>query len=259
MTARAVLFRPARSRAWGALVWPLLLAVCLLPGVLPRLVQPLTAGELLTFDPPLWRLTLTHLALVGTATLAVLGIGVPLAIAVTRPGREALRELTESLVGLGQTVPTFAVLALAVPALGFGWPPTLLGLLAYGLVPIVSNTLAGLLAVDRGALDAARGMGMTGAQRLRRIELPLARPVLLAGLRTSVVYNVGTATVGAALGAGGLGEPIINGLSQQNTGLVLVGAVLSALLALSLDAWLALIAPAGRDAPGATGLQSSEK
>lgn len=235
-------FRP-RVRAWEALLWPLLLVVCLLPGVLPRLAQPLSAGAALSFDPPLWRLTLTHLGMVGFATLAAALLGVPLAVAVTRPGREALRGLTESLVGLGQTVPTFAVLALAVPLLGFGWPPTLLGLLTYGLVPVVSSGIAGLLAVDRGVLDAARGMGMTDLQRLRRVELPLARPVLLAGVRTSAVYNVGTATVGAALGAGGLGEPIINGLSQQNTGLVFVGAVLSALLALSLDAWLGLIVP----------------
>lgn len=245
MIARAAPPLAPRVRSWGALVWPLLLLVCLLPGVLPRLVQPLTPGEILGFDPPLWRLTLTHLTLVGIATLAAVLLGVPLAVAVTRPGREALRQLTESLVSLGQTVPTFAILALAVPVLGFGWPPTLLGLLLYGLVPVVSNAVAGLLAVDRGVLDAARGMGMTPSQRLRRIELPLARPVLLAGVRTSAVYNVGTATVGAALGAGGLGEPIINGLSQQNTGLVLVGALLSALLALTLDAWLGLIASGG--------------
>lgn len=223
-------------------MWPTLLACCLLPGVLPRLVGPLLPGKPLTFDPPLWQLTLTHLSLVLLATAAVLLLGLPLAVAVTRPGREALRELTETLVGLGQTVPTFAILALAVPALGFGWAPTLLGLIVYGLVPVVSNGMAGLLTVDRALLDAARGMGMTPGQQLRRVELPLALPVLLAGVRTSTVYNVGTATVGAALGAGGLGSPIINGLSQQNTSLVLVGAVLAALLALSLDALLGLFA-----------------
>lgn len=237
--------RPARPRSlpWGALLWPTLLALCLLPGVLPRLVQPLSPGEPLTFDPPLWQLTLTHLGLVLLATAAVLLLGLPLAVAVTRPGREALRALIETLVGLGQTVPTLAILALAVPALGFGWAPTLLGLIVYGLVPVVSNGVAGLRAVDRALLGAARGMGMTPGQQLRRVELPLALPVLLAGVRTSTVYNVGTATVGAALGAGGLGSPIINGLSQQSTGLVLVGAVLAALLALSLDALLGLAAP----------------
>ncbi|EYB69504.1 binding-protein-dependent transport system inner membrane protein [Deinococcus phoenicis] len=240
MTSVPASRRPSRV-PWGVIVWPALLAFCLLPGVLPRLVQPLTAGERLTFEPPLWQLTLTHLGLVLLATGVVLLIGVPLAVVVTRPGREALRHLTETLVGLGQTVPTFAVLALAVPALGFGWAPTLLGLIVYGLVPVVSNGVAGLLSVEGHLLDAARGMGMSPWQRLQRVELPLALPVLLAGVRTSTVYNVGTATIGAALGAGGLGAPIINGLSQQNPGLVLVGAVLAALLALSLDALLGLV------------------
>lgn len=235
--------RGARGGRWAALVWPTLLLLCLIPGVLPALIDPLGLGEVGTPERPLWQLTLTHLGLVVLASVVVLALGLPLAVAVTRPGRDALRQLSETLVGLGQTVPTFAVLALAVPALGFGWAPTLLGLIVYGLVPVVSNAVVGLQGVSPGALDAARGMGMSTRQRLWRVELPLARPVILAGVRTSTVYNVGTATVGAALGAGGLGEPIINGLSQQNTGLVLSGAVLAALLALSLDALMALSEP----------------
>lgn len=219
------------------LFWPLLLLLCLLPGTLPALIHSLHLGEVgSTFDPPLWRLTATHLGLVLLATLLIMLLGIPLAIVVTRPGWDALRQLAESLSALGQTVPTFAVLALAVPALGFGWKPTLLGLILYGLLPVVGNSIAALAAVDRASQDAARGMGMTEWQQLLRVELPLAGPLILAGMRTSMVYNVGTATVGAALGAGGLGEPIINGLSQQNTALVLIGALLSALLALSLDA-----------------------
>ncbi|MCD0159154.1 ABC transporter permease [Deinococcus sp. 6GRE01] len=233
-----------RGRVGAALLWPALLLGCLIPGVLPALINPLGLGEVGTVEPPLWRLTLTHLGLVLLSSVVVLGLGVPLAIAVTRPGRDALRRLADTLVGLGQTVPTFAVLALAVPVLGFGWAPTLLGLIVYGLVPVVSNAVVGLQGVSPGAVDAARGMGMSARQRLWRVELPLARPVILAGVRTSTVYNVGTATVGAALGAGGLGEPIINGLSQQNTALVLTGAVLAALLALSLDALMSLSGPA---------------
>lgn len=235
--------RSARGGRWAALVWPTLLLLCLIPGVLPALIDPLGLGEVGTPERPLWQLTLTHLGLVVLASVVVLALGLPLAVAVTRPGRDALRQLSETLVGLGQTVPTFAVLALAVPALGFGWAPTLLGLIVYGLVPVVSNAVVGLQGVSPGALDAARGMGMSTRQCLWRVELPLARPVILAGVRTSTVYNVGTATVGAALGAGGLGEPIINGLSQQNTALVLSGAVLAALLALSLDALMALSEP----------------
>lgn len=247
MRAAAAAPRRTSRRAfpWGVLVWPALLGACLWPSVLPRLLRPLAAGEVPPFDPPLWQLTLTHLGLVLLASAAVLAVGLPLAVLVTRPGWGALRQLTEALVGLGQTVPTFAVLALAVPALGFGWAPTLLGMLLYGLVPVVGGAVAGLAAVDRGALNAARGMGMAPFQRLWRVELPLARPVLLAGLRTSAVYNVGTATVGAALGAGGLGGPIIGGLSQQNTALVLAGALPAALLALSLDRLLALVPHSG--------------
>ena len=226
---------------WPTLIWPALLLICLVPGLLNRAVSSLSAGEVPTLSTPLWKLTLSHLGLVLLAELAVLLIGVPLAIFVTRPGRASLMRLAEALTGLGQTVPTLAILALAVPVLGFGLQPTLLGLLLYGLVPVVSNGVAGLLSVDKPTLDAARGMGMTNNQRLRRIELPLSLPVLLAGVRTSTVYNVGTATIGAALGASGLGTPIIEGLSQQNTGLVVIGALLAALLALSLDGLLGLL------------------
>lgn len=229
-------------RLLPALIWPALLLIGLIPGLLPKLLAPLAAGQVPDIgDTPLWRLALVHLGLVLVAEVIVLLIGVPLAIIVTRPGRTALMRLAEALTGLGQTVPTLAILALAVPTLGLGVKPTMLGLVLYGLVPVVSNGIAGLLAVDPTLKDAARGMGMTSGQRLRRVELPLSLPVLMAGIRTSTVYNVGTATIGAALGAGGLGLLIINGLSQQNTALVMVGAILSALLALSLDAVLGLL------------------
>jgi osmoprotectant transport system permease protein len=237
--------RPRRlgGRLLNALIWPVLLLIGLFTPVLPRLLTPLSAGVPPSTDSPLWQLTLVHLGLVLGAELVVLAVGVPLAIYVTRPGRAALMQLAEAVTGLGQTVPTIAVLALAVPALGFGTAPTLVGLILYGLVPVVSNAVAGLLGVDKAVQDAARGMGMSPWQRLTRIELPLSLPVLSAGIRTSTVYNVGTATIGAALGAGGLGDPIINGLSQQNTGLVLLGAVLAGLLALSLDGLLGLLVP----------------
>jgi len=242
VTVLAAGTRRSRRSIWPALIWPALLLICLVPGLLNKVVSSLSAGQVPVLDTPLWKLTLSHLGLVLSAEVVVVLIGVPLAVAVTRPGRESLMRLAEAVAGLGQTVPTLAILALAVPALGFGVRPTLLGLLLYGLVPVVSNGVAGLLAVDKPTLDAARGMGMTDAQRLRRIELPLSLPVLLAGVRTSTVYNVGTATIGAALGASGLGTPIIEGLSQQNTGLVVIGALLAALLALSLDGLLGLAA-----------------
>ncbi|GEM46749.1 ABC transporter permease [Deinococcus cellulosilyticus] len=234
--------RVARRSPFTALIWSALLLVALIPGLLPRLLAPLSAGTPPETDRPLWQLTLDHLLLVLLAEGIILLLALPLVVFVTRPHNQSFLRLTETLTGLGQTVPTLAILALAVPALGFGVYPTLLGLILYGLVPVISNGIAGLLSVDEGVLDAATGTGMTGLQKLLRIEFPLAMPVLLAGIRTSTVYNVGTATIGAALGAGGLGSPIINGLSQQNTGLVMVGALCAALLALTLDALIGLIA-----------------
>lgn len=227
------------NRGWGGVrLWGALLLVSVWPGLLPRLLAPL--GDA-TSDVALWRLALDHLLLVVVAEVLVLVLAVPLVVFVTRPGRRAFLALADALVGLGQTVPTLAVLALAVPLVGFGVAPTLLGLVVYGLVPVVSNGVAGLLSVEASALDAARGMGMTRAQVLWRVEVPLALPVWLAGVRTSTVFNVGTAAIGAALGAGGLGQPIINGLSQQNTALVVEGALVAALLALTLDALLARV------------------
>lgn len=231
MTAR----RPVHL---GVFLWPALLVGVLLPGLLPRALAPLAGGQVPVTDVPLWHLTAEHLGLVLLAEALVLLIAVPLVLFATRPGRAAVLGLVETLAGLGQTVPTLAILALAVPLLGFGVAPTLLGLVLYGLVPVVYGGVAGLRGVDAGVLDAARGMGMTAGQRLWRVELPLALPVWWAGVRTSLVFNVATATVGAALGAGGLGSPIIGGLSQQNTALVVLGALPAALLALSLDALL---------------------
>ena len=182
-------------RLLGALIWPGLLLVCLFTPVLPRLLTGLSSGTPPTTATPLWQLTLAHLGLVLGAELIVIAIGVPLAIYVTRPGRAALMKLAEAVTGLGQTVPTIAVLALAVPVLGFGTAPTLVGLILYGLVPVVSNAVAGLTGVDLAVQDAARGMGMSVRQRLLRVELPLSLPVLSAGIRISTVYNVGTATI----------------------------------------------------------------
>jgi osmoprotectant transport system permease protein len=226
----------------SVLVFPILLLVCLIPGVLPNVVGWLLGTEAPNIgDASLVSLLLVHVGLVLVAEVMVLILGLPLAVLVTRDGRASWMRLAESLAGLGQTVPTLAILALAVPVLGLGLAPTIFGMVLYGFMPVVSNGIAGLVNIEAATLEAASGMGMTSRQRLYKIELPLALPVLMAGVRTSTVYNVATAVVGAALGAGGLGLPIINGLSQQNTGLVLVGAILSALLALSLDALLGLV------------------
>lgn len=170
----------------------------------------------------------------GLATI----IGISIGVLVTRPmGRQYL-PLVSSLSSLGQTFPPVAVLALAVPLLGFGFKPTVAALLLYGLLPILRNTIVGIENIPADVREAAYGMGMSSWQVLFRIELPLALKVIMSGIRISVVINIGTATVGATIGAGGLGSPIIAGLVAENPAFVLEGAIPAALLAFSADALL---------------------
>jgi osmoprotectant transport system permease protein len=196
------------------------------------------AREVLHPRGTLVQFTLEHLALVGASSAVTIAIGVPLGIFVTRSAGREFRPLVAAAVDLGQTFPPVAVLALAMPVLGFGFLPTVIALVLYGLFPVVSGTIAGIDAVPAAVRDAAVGMGMSPAQVLLRVELPLAARVILAGIRTSVTINVGTATVGAAIGTGGLGVPIIGGLAVQNMAYVLQGAIPAALLAVLADAVL---------------------
>jgi len=184
-------------------------------------------------------LVLQHLALVGLSSGLTIAVGVPLGIWVTRPSGRPLRGLLVASTDLGQTFPPVAVLALAMPVLGFGFWPTIVALLIYGLFPVVSSTIAGLDAVPPAVLESARGMGMGPVQVLWRVELPLAARVMVSGIRTSVSINIGTATVGAAIGTGGLGVPIIGGLAVQNMAYVIEGALPAALLAILADTALA--------------------
>ncbi len=182
-----------------------------------------------------------HLFLVGASSALAIGIGLPLGVLVTRRSGRAFLPLVNDLSSLGQTVPPVAVLALSVPLLGFGSAPTVLALFLYSLLPIVRNTIAGLDQVSADVIEAARGMGMTSVQCLFRVELPLAMRVIMAGVRTSVVINIGTAVVGAVVGAGGLGTAIIAGLVRENSAFVLEGAVAAGLLALIVDQLLARV------------------
>lgn len=198
-------------------------------------------------QPPIYNqgnlldITLNHLAIVAAATLASTVIAVGLAILVTRPFGAEFLPLSRSLANIGQTFPPVAVLALAVPILGFGTAPTLVALFLYGLLPIFENTLTGLTTLPRTVTDAARGMGMTGGQRLLRVELPLALPVILAGIRLSVVISLATATIGSTVAARTLGEVIIAGLLSANTAFVLQGGLIVGVLAVLIyDALSAL-------------------
>ena len=164
-----------------------------------------------------------------------------LGILVTRArGREFL-PLSRTLVNIGQTFPPVAVLAVAVPLVGFGEAPTLIALFAYGLLPIFENTIAGLQSCPAAVIEAADGMGMSGRERLIAVELPLAMPLILEGVRLSLVINVGTATIGSTVAAKGLGEVIIAGLLSDNTAFILQGGLLTGLMAILLyDAMAAL-------------------
>jgi osmoprotectant transport system permease protein len=186
-------------------------------------------------------LALSHLWTVLIAAAASTVVAVGLGIFVTRPAGAQFLPLSRTLVNVGQTFPPVAVLAVAVPLVGFGQAPTLIALFAYGLLPIFENTIAGLESCPPPVLEAADGMGMSGWQRLRQVELPLALPLILEGVRLSLVINVGTATIGSTVAARGLGEVIIAGLLSNNTAFVLQGGLVTALMAILLYDGLRLL------------------
>ncbi|GAB7129736.1 ABC transporter permease [Silvimonas sp. JCM 19000] len=195
----------------------------------PELERPLYLQE--TFPA----LVAAHLGIVAASSAVAIVLGLAAGIAVTRAGGKDFRGLVETVVAMGQTFPPVAVLAVAVPLIGFGVWPALIALALYGLLPIVQSTIAGIESVPEPVREAARGLGMRAWQILWQVELPLALPVLIAGIRTSVIINIGTAAIASTVGAKTLGSPIIVGLSGFNTAYILQGALLVALLAIVTD------------------------
>lgn len=190
--------------------------------------------------PVFWRATffelwLSHAALVLAGCTAAAAIGLGLAIFVTRPAGRDFRPLANALATIGQVFPPVAVLALAVPALGFGSRPTIVALFLYGILPVVENAIAGLETVPPSVREAAAGMGLSRWQVLRDVELPLAAPAILAGLRLTTTIAIGTATIGSTVGALTLGTPIFDGLAGNNLPFVIEGAALVALFAIVTD------------------------
>jgi osmoprotectant transport system permease protein len=176
-----------------------------------------------------------HLELVIVSSLITVPLGLFIGILVTRDSYREVLPLVNNLVNSGQTVPTLAVVAIMAPIIGFGFWPAIIALIIYGLLPVVRNTIAGLEAVDDFVIDSARGMGLTPSQILFRVELPIASSVIMAGIRTSLVINIGTATLGAFVGSGGLGTPIASGLAMTVDAFILLGAIPAALLAILVD------------------------
>jgi osmoprotectant transport system permease protein len=179
-------------------------------------------------------LALAHLATVFAATAASSLLAVALGIFVTRPSGAEFLPLSRTLVNIGQTFPPVAVLAIAVPLVGFGEAPTLIALFAYGLLPVFENTISALRSCPATVVEAADGMGMSPRQRLWAVELPLAMPLILEGVRLSLVISVGTATIGSTVAAKGLGEVIIAGLLSNNTAFILQGGLVTGLMAVLL-------------------------
>jgi osmoprotectant transport system substrate-binding protein/osmoprotectant transport system permease protein len=178
-------------------------------------------------------LTLRHLLLVVVSLAGALAVALPLGLALERSGGAA--EAVIRGVGLLQTLPSIALLAFMIPLLGIGVVPALVALFLYSLYPILRNTYTGVRDAAPDAVGAAWALGMTPAQVLRYVRLPLAAPVIMAGIRTAAVINVGTATLAAFIGAGGLGDPIAAGLALSDTRMILSGALPAALLALLVD------------------------
>ncbi|WP_254537905.1 ABC transporter permease [Halomarina litorea] len=180
-----------------------------------------------------------HLLLVFVSETVAVAVAVPLGVAAMWD--ERVSRVVSNLGNVAQTIPTLAVIALVFPLLGLGFLPSLVGLTVYALLPVLTNTVAGLESVDEETVDAARGMGMTRWEVLRDVRFPLALPVVFAGIRTSVVLTVGTAYLAFFIGGGGLGVWVIGGIKLFNTAQLLAGAIPGALLAVALDTGLALV------------------
>lgn len=183
-------------------------------------------GELL-------RTIIEHIQISFIALFIAILIAVPLGIALTKTKR--LSEIVMNIAAVLQTIPSLALLGLMIPIFGIGRVPAIIALVVYALLPILRNTYTGIQEVDPSLIEAAKGIGMKPMRRLTKVELPIAMPVIMAGIRTAMVLIIGTATLAALIGAGGLGDLILLGIDRNNTSLILIGAIPAALLAIIFD------------------------
>ena len=232
---------------WLALA-ALVAAMVMAPGWFAPLLRPFAppGGPVIYDRASLASLTAAHLGLVAAAMVPSVALGLGLAVLVSRPSGAEFLPLSRALANFGQTVPPVAVLALAVPMLGFGNGPAVLALFLYGLLPIFENALAGLQTVPGAVTLSARAMGMSGRQALARVELPLALPLILEGVRISTVIALSTATIGSTVAARSLGEVILAGLNANNLAFVIQGGVLTGALAVLIHAGFGLLIAAAR-------------
>lgn len=182
------------------------------------------------------RLLTQHLQLTILSVLIGIVVAIPLAVLASRV--ELLAKPMTWLAGVGQTIPSLAILGITLPFLGIGFRPALFALTVRAVLPIFLNTYVGIRGADRAVVDAARGMGTSNAQLLLLVQLPLASPVLFAGIQTATVQNIGVATLAAYIGAGGLGDLILQGMAMVDPAVLLAGAIPVALLAMAAEVLL---------------------
>lgn len=176
-----------------------------------------------------------HLQLVGLSSFLAVAVAFPLGVIVTRPRFKKFDWLAINFANIGQTIPSLAILALVMSYLGIGYTTAVFALWINSLLPILRNTIAGLESVNPAIIDAGKGMGMKSNQILWKLEIPNALYAILAGVRTAIVINVGTAALAFLIGGGGFGDLIFTGISLYDTGIMLAGAVPTILLAISID------------------------
>lgn len=229
--------RRERRTLGGYLFMPVFLALVLLALYLYVHSKDLDSIEVRSLNADsLTTATRRHVELAAVSTFFVIIIAVPLGVFLTRPFTRHFRGVLLTIANIGQAVPTIGLLALlAVAYLFLGFKAAIVGLVAYAVLPVLRNTMVGLQQVDESILEAGRGMGISKLGVLCRIELPLAVPIILAGVRTALIINVGTATLAAYIDAGGLGTIIVAGLSTNRVPVQVTGAVLTAVLALLID------------------------
>ncbi|MFD0687774.1 ABC transporter permease [Actinomadura fibrosa] len=238
------------GRSWRAFLEPL--AVLLIGAAWMLYVEnsDLDSIEERSLKPDyVWQKTWEHIELTVVSTVVVLAIAIPLGILLSRVWARPATPFVLAVANIGQSAPAIGVVVLLAVIFGIGFWTTVVALVAYGVLPALRNTMVGLQQVDPTLIDAGRGIGMSPAMVLARVELPLATPVILAGIRTTLVLMVGTASIASFISGGGLGDLITTGVSTQRNPVLLTGCVLIALLALLID-WLGgmatrLLAPKG--------------
>ncbi|WP_293242303.1 ABC transporter permease [Mycolicibacterium sp.] len=230
--------RPGRLR-W--VLQPLLCVVAVVGSLLYVNVADISESEKRSLSmSSLLTLLREHLVVSLAATLLTCLVAIPVGIALTRGPMRRFAKPIITVAGFGQAAPAIGLIALGAVVFGIGSVSAIVALTVYGALPIIANTVVGLDGVDSRLVEAARGMGMSARATLLRIELPLALPVIIAGVRTALVLIVGTAALASFTGAGGLGQLITTGIKLQQTTTLIVGAILVAALALAID-WLARV------------------